>query len=91
MVGVALLINSLVAVCRIPGALNDRRTMLGELNWIFTAITDTIAWNVLSRGKQFLLLCLLNRNLYYECRNPRGLVAFISVMNVLSEASGLPH
>lgn len=35
---------------RIPGQLNDRRTMLGELNWIFTAITDTIAWNVLPRG-----------------------------------------
>jgi hypothetical protein len=29
-----------------PGQLNDRRTMLGQLNWIFTAITDTIAWNV---------------------------------------------
>lgn len=25
--------------------------MLGELNWIFTAITDTIAWNTLPRGK----------------------------------------
>jgi len=36
--------------CRVQGLLNDRRTMLGELNWIFTAITDTIAWNVLSRG-----------------------------------------
>jgi hypothetical protein len=23
--------------------------MLGELNWIFTAITDTIAWNTLNR------------------------------------------
>ncbi|VDN06650.1 unnamed protein product [Thelazia callipaeda] len=29
---------------KIPGQLTDRRTMLGELNWIFTAITDTIAW-----------------------------------------------
>jgi regulator-associated protein of mTOR len=28
--------------------LTDRRTMLGELNWIFTAVTDTIAWNALS-------------------------------------------
>jgi len=37
-------------MCRVQGLLNDRRTMLGELNWIFTAITDTIAWNVLSRG-----------------------------------------
>ncbi|CAG10764.1 unnamed protein product, partial [Tetraodon nigroviridis] len=27
---------------KIPGRLNDRRTRLGELNWIFTAITDTI-------------------------------------------------
>ena len=36
---------------RIPGRLNDRRTPLGELNWIFTAVTDTIAWNVLPRGK----------------------------------------
>ncbi|KAJ8283854.1 hypothetical protein COCON_G00027040 [Conger conger] len=34
---------------KIPGRLNDRRTPLGELNWIFTAITDTIAWNVLPR------------------------------------------
>ena len=37
-------------VCRIPGRLNDRRTPLGELNWIFTAVTDTIAWNMLPRG-----------------------------------------
>ncbi|KAG8903119.1 hypothetical protein FRB99_003721 [Tulasnella sp. 403] len=29
---------------KIPGDLKDRRTPLGELNWIFTAITDTIAW-----------------------------------------------
>ncbi|KAG8310196.1 hypothetical protein J6590_068403 [Homalodisca vitripennis] len=36
---------------KIPGQLSDRRTMLGELNWIFTAITDTIAWNTLPRGK----------------------------------------
>lgn len=41
--------------CRIPGRLNDRRTPLGELNWIFTAITDTIAWNVLPRGDSFTL------------------------------------
>jgi len=32
---------------KIPGRANDRRTAMGELNWIFTAITDTIAWNVL--------------------------------------------
>ena len=31
----------------IPGKINERKTPLGELNWIFTAITDTIAWQVL--------------------------------------------
>ncbi|XP_047142923.1 regulatory-associated protein of mTOR isoform X1 [Hydra vulgaris] len=29
---------------KIPGQLNDRRTPLGELSWIFIAVTDTIAW-----------------------------------------------
>ena len=36
-------------VVQIPGDLKDRRTPLGELNWIFTAITDTIAWTTFSR------------------------------------------
>uniref|UniRef100_G3Q2F0 Regulatory-associated protein of mTOR n=1 Tax=Gasterosteus aculeatus aculeatus TaxID=481459 RepID=G3Q2F0_GASAC len=55
-------------LCRIPGRLNDRRTPLGELNWIFTAITDTIAWNVLPRDlfqklfRQDLLVASLFRN-----------------------------
>jgi hypothetical protein len=44
---------------RIPGKLNDRKTPLGELNWIFTAITDTIAWNVLPRGNISGVLCLM--------------------------------
>ena len=35
---------------RIPGRQTDRKTLLGELNWIFTAVTDTIAWNVLPHG-----------------------------------------
>ncbi|ESO11812.1 hypothetical protein HELRODRAFT_71730 [Helobdella robusta] len=53
---------------QIPGLLNDRRTMLGELNWIFTAVTDTIAWNTLSRElfqklfRQDLLVASLFRN-----------------------------
>ncbi|KAL6753623.1 raptor N-terminal caspase like domain-containing protein [Haematococcus lacustris] len=34
---------------KIPGKQTDRKTPLGELNWIFTAITDTIAWDVLPR------------------------------------------
>ena len=36
---------------KLPGRVNDRKTPLGELDWIFTAVTDTIAWNVLPRGK----------------------------------------
>ncbi|CCI46966.1 unnamed protein product [Albugo candida] len=53
---------------RIPGKLTDRKTPLGELNWIFTAITDTIAWNVLPQSlfqklfRQDLLLASLFRN-----------------------------
>jgi len=41
-------------VDKIPGRLNDRRTPLGELNWIFTAITDTIAWNTLPKRMFFV-------------------------------------
>ncbi len=53
---------------KIPGQFGDRRTMLGELNWIFTAITDTIAWNTLPRDlfqklfRQDLLVASLFRN-----------------------------
>lgn len=52
----------------IPGKLTDRRTPLGELNWIFTAITDTIAWLLLSRPifkklfRQDLMVAALFRN-----------------------------
>ncbi|XP_075158301.1 regulatory associated protein of MTOR complex 1 [Haematobia irritans] len=53
---------------KIPGKVNDRRTMMGELNWVFTAITDTIAWNTLPRElfqklfRQDLLVASLFRN-----------------------------
>ncbi|EGV66317.1 hypothetical protein CANTEDRAFT_119188 [Yamadazyma tenuis ATCC 10573] len=52
----------------IPGKLTERRTPLGELNWIFTAITDTIAWTSLSRPifkrlfRQDLMVAALFRN-----------------------------
>jgi len=52
----------------VPGRLGDRKTPLGELNWIFTAVTDTIAWNVLPAPlfqrlfRQDLLLASLFRN-----------------------------
>jgi len=53
---------------RIPGSQTDRKTPLGELNWIFTAITDSIAWNMLPRPlfqklfRQDLLVASLFRN-----------------------------
>eukprot|EP00906_Rhabdomonas_costata_P000478 RCo000618 len=52
----------------IDGVMNDRKTPMGELNWIFTAITDTIAWTELPRElfqrlfRQDLLLASLFRN-----------------------------
>ena len=33
----------------LPGSPNDRRSPAGELNWVFTAITDAIAWASLPR------------------------------------------
>ena len=59
---------SLDLLDKFPGRLNDRRTVLGQLNWIFTAITDTIAWNVLPPHlfqklfRQDLLVASLFRN-----------------------------
>jgi hypothetical protein len=52
----------------IPGKENDRKTPKGELNWIFTAITDTIAWTTLPSTtfqkifRQDLLVASLFRN-----------------------------
>ena len=53
---------------KLPGRLQERRTPLGELNWIFTAITDTIAWTTLPRQlfrkffRQDLMVAALFRN-----------------------------
>ncbi|KAI9805343.1 MAG: hypothetical protein M1833_005796 [Piccolia ochrophora] len=55
-------------VMKMPGRLQERRTPMGELNWIFTAITDTIAWNTLPRSlfkklfRQDLMVAALFRN-----------------------------
>jgi regulator-associated protein of mTOR len=52
----------------IPGKSNDRKTPLGELTWIFAAVTDSIAWNVLPRPlfqrlfRQDLLVAGMFRN-----------------------------
>jgi regulator-associated protein of mTOR len=53
---------------KLTGRLQERRTPLGELNWIFTAITDTIAWTTLPRPlfrkffRQDLMVAALFRN-----------------------------
>lgn len=66
--GSLLAASSIDDALRIPGRASDRRTPLGELNWIFTAITDTMAWLVLSRARfrrlfrQDLLVASLARN-----------------------------
>lgn len=55
-------------VDRIPGDVNNRNTPLGELDYILTAITDTIAWTSLPRHlfvkfyRQDVLLAGLMRN-----------------------------
>ncbi|XP_065322329.1 regulatory-associated protein of mTOR-like isoform X2 [Gordionus sp. m RMFG-2023] len=64
----SLFLNDLDLVDKIPGQLSDRRTLLGELNWIFTAITDSIAWNCFPKDlfqrlfRQDLLVASLFRN-----------------------------
>lgn len=63
---------------KIPGRLQERRTPLGELNWIFTAITDTIAWNTLPRPlfkklfRQDLMVAALFRNFLLSQRIMRA-------------------
>lgn len=59
---------SIKDLSKVPGRLQERRSPLGELNWIFTAITDTIAWNLLPRAvfkklfRQDLMVAALFRN-----------------------------
>ena len=66
-------------VDRIPGKLTDRKTPLGELNWIFTAITDNIAWSVLPSAlfqrlfRQDLVVANMFRNFLLADRILRGL------------------
>ena len=59
---------SLKDLNRVPGRAAERRSPMGELNWILTAITDTIAWNVLPPPlfrmlfRQDLMVAALFRN-----------------------------
>ncbi|KAG8534354.1 uncharacterized protein KY384_001198 [Bacidia gigantensis] len=53
---------------QVPGKAQERRSPMGELNWILTAITDTIAWNCLPTDlfrklfRQDLMVAALFRN-----------------------------
>ena len=38
-----------------PGSVDDRKTLLGELKWIFSSITDCIAWSLVSEDLFFRL------------------------------------
>ena len=55
-------------VKNIPGRTSDRKSPRGELYWIFTSVTDTIAWSVLPRPlfkklfRQDLMVAALFRN-----------------------------
>jgi hypothetical protein len=63
----------------IPGRANDRKTPLGELNWIFTSVTDSIAWNILPKPlfqrlfRQDLLVASMFRNFLLADRILRSL------------------
>lgn len=67
------------AVDSIPGKAGDRKTPLGELTWIFAAVTDSIAWNVLPRPlfqrlfRQDLLVAGMFRNFLLADRILRSL------------------
>lgn len=53
---------------KLPGRPNDRKSPFGELNWVFTAVTDTIAWTSLDPAtfknlfRQDLMVASLYRN-----------------------------
>ena len=65
-------------VDHIPGQSADRKTPLGEINWIFQAVTDSIAWNVFPKPlfqrlfRQDLLVASMFRNFLLADRILRG-------------------
>ena len=67
---------------RIPGKQTDRKTPLGELNWIFTAITDTIAWNMLPRS--------LFQRLFRQANLPTSAFFCLRHIYILSAVSVMP-
>eukprot|EP01138_Halocafeteria_seosinensis_P008891 gb/GECG01009087.1/.p1 GENE.gb/GECG01009087.1/~~gb/GECG01009087.1/.p1 ORF type:complete len:2296 (+),score=216.87 gb/GECG01009087.1/:1-6888(+) len=61
-------------VNHLPGKINDRSTPLGQINWVLTAVTDAIAWELLPYHafvklfRDDLLLGSLSRNFLLACR-----------------------
>lgn len=62
----------------IPGEEKNRKSPLGELNWVFTTITDTIAWSILPWNmfqklfREDLLISSLFRNFLLARRIMKG-------------------
>ena len=72
----------------VPGKDNDRKTPRGELHWIFTAITDTIAWDTLPSSmfkrifRQDLLVASLFRNFLLAKRVMKSLNCTPQVLHI---------
>ncbi len=66
--------EALELVDKLPGSTVTRKTPLGELNWIFTAITDAIAFDMLPTDlflklfRQDVLVASMFRNFLLACR-----------------------
>ena len=81
---------------RMPGKVSDKSSVIGELHWIFTAVTDTIAWSSLDRHlfqklfRQDLLVASLCRNYLLACRLMR-LYQCTPVCNVIDSSAIHAH
>jgi len=66
--------SALPLLSKLPGKLTERGAPMGQLNWVFTAVTDTIAWHVLPRDvflrlfRQDQLVATLYRHFLLACR-----------------------
>lgn len=64
---------------QLPGRLAEKRSALGELHWLLTTVTDTIAWTLLPRPlffrlfRQDILCATLFRNFFLADRILRSL------------------
>jgi regulator-associated protein of mTOR len=88
--------NAQQIIEEIPGQLENRRTPLGELSWIFTAITDAIAYQLCSPDmfqklfREDTLLASLCRNFLLAERVMRGSSATPSSFPALPKAAQHP-